>query len=177
MAKIKYFNFIIFILLLLLTLYGCSLSNQTQSVASPVLNPAGGTFANSADVSLSCKTTGATIYYTTDGSDPTTSNGTVYTAPITITNSTIIKAIAYKDGISSSIISADFNINRVKWKFKTDYWIYSSSPAIGNDGTIYIGSDWKYLYAIKSTSMGLANSPWPKFQKDNKNTGNVNLTD
>jgi len=46
-----------------------------------------------------------------------------------------------------------------------------SSPAIGADGTIYVGSDDGYLYALPGFGSGLANSPWPKFQHDNQNTG------
>ena len=47
----------------------------------------------------------------------------------------------------------------------------SSSPAISTDGTIYVGStDWS-LYAIYSSSFGLADSPWPKFHQNNQNTG------
>jgi len=36
-----------------------------------------------------------------------------------------------------------------KWKYKTNYWVYSS-PAVASDGTIYVGSDDGYLYAINS---------------------------
>ena len=61
----------------------------------------------------------------------------------------------------------------LKWKYKTDDRIYSSSPAIGSDGTIYVGSG-IYLYAIQGESGGLADTPWPKFRKNNRNTGNYN---
>lgn len=54
-----------------------------------------------------------------------------------------------------------------------------SSPALLNDGTLYIGSHqttWEgvwlgHLFAIRTTSPGLAVSPWPKFRKNNRNTG------
>ncbi|WP_077366753.1 chitobiase/beta-hexosaminidase C-terminal domain-containing protein [Clostridium saccharoperbutylacetonicum] len=46
---------------------------------------------------MSSKTSGAAIYYTTDGSIPTTSS-TVYKSPITISKTTILKAIAIKSG-------------------------------------------------------------------------------
>ncbi|MFZ5515695.1 MAG: PQQ-binding-like beta-propeller repeat protein [Candidatus Zhuqueibacterota bacterium] len=46
-----------------------------------------------------------------------------------------------------------------------------AAPAMGNDGTIYVGTMDGNLYAIPSNSSGLANSPWPKFQHDNQNTG------
>ncbi|MGB4374776.1 MAG: PQQ-binding-like beta-propeller repeat protein [Defluviitoga tunisiensis] len=57
----------------------------------------------------------------------------------------------------------------LKWKYKTGGLI-NSSPAIGSDGTIYVGSD--CLYAIQGESGGLADTPWPKFRKNNRNTGN-----
>lgn len=59
-----------------------------------------------------------------------------------------------------------------KWKFAAGGSL-SSSPAIGSDGTIYVGSSDGRLYAIYGESGGLANSSWPKFRHDNRNTGNV----
>ena len=49
----------------------------------------------------------------------------------------------------------------------------SSSPVIGPDGTIYVTTfgEGALLFALKSTSMGLANSPWPKYRQNNRNTG------
>jgi len=50
-----------------------------------------------------------------------------------------------------------------------------SSPAVGSDGTVYVGSYDHKLYAINSSSEGLADSPWPKFRHDNHNTGCTNF--
>ena len=58
-----------------------------------------------------------------------------------------------------------------KWKYMTDGEI-RSSPAIGSDGTIYVGSADDYLYAIQGESEGLADTSWPKFRNNNRNTGN-----
>jgi outer membrane protein assembly factor BamB len=57
-----------------------------------------------------------------------------------------------------------------KWEFVTGAHVYSS-PAIGSDGTIYVDSNDNKLYALRSTSAGLASSAWPKFHHDNQNTG------
>jgi outer membrane protein assembly factor BamB len=60
----------------------------------------------------------------------------------------------------------------MKWRFQTRISV-QSSPAIGADGTIYFGSwDW-YFYALHSSSLGIANSPWPMFRHDPQRTGRV----
>ena len=48
---------------------------------------------------------GAEIRYTTDGSTPTATSGTVYIAPMTLTETTTVKAVAVKDGVTSSVTS------------------------------------------------------------------------
>ncbi len=57
------------------------------------------------------------------------------------------------------------------WKYDTYSAINWTSPAIAGDGTLYIGDNDGNLSAINTGSLGLANSPWPKFRHDNKNTG------
>ncbi len=52
----------------------------------------------------------------------------------------------YNTSVCTSLYSTS---NTVKWKFKTENNIYSS-PAIGPDGTVYVGSYDKYLYALQS---------------------------
>jgi len=58
----------------------------------------------------------------------------------------------------------------VLWEFVTGSAV-SSSPAIGSDGTVYVGSRDKKLYAIKTDSKGLAKSPWPMRGQNARNTG------
>jgi hypothetical protein len=58
-------------------------------------------------VALSCSTTDATIHYTTDGSTPTATTGTVYTSgtPISVTKTTCIRAAAFKTGWLGSAVT------------------------------------------------------------------------
>jgi len=56
------------------------------------------------------------------------------------------------------------------WKFATGGSV-SSSPAIGSDGTVYVGSQDKKLYAIRTDSKGLAKSPWPMRGQNSQHTG------
>lgn len=81
--------------------------NVTQ-LAAPTFSPAGGTFTSAQNVTISAAE-GATIYYTTDGTDPTTSS-TKYESAITVSKTTTIKAIAVKDGHTSSIASATYTL-------------------------------------------------------------------
>ena len=57
------------------------------------------------------------------------------------------------------------------WEFETGGAIGDSSPAIGSDGTVYVGSRDNKLYAIKTDSKGPAKSPWPMFGKNAQRTG------
>ena len=56
------------------------------------------------------------------------------------------------------------------WEFETGGRVLSS-PAIGPDGTVYVGSDDNKLYAIKTNSKGLAKSPWPMRGQNPQHTG------
>ena len=58
------------------------------------------------------------------------------------------------------------------WEFETGSYVYSS-PAIGSDGTVYVGSSDNKLYALKTDSMGLAKSPWPMRGQNARHTGRV----
>ncbi len=74
---------------------------------APVITPNGGTFSNSCEVSITAQE-GATIFYTTDGTDPT-ADSNKYTAPFTITEDATVKAIAIKENArDSKIASAKF---------------------------------------------------------------------
>lgn len=71
---------------------------------TPTFTPAAGTYTEAQDVEISCGTSGATIYYTTDGSTPTTSS-TVYSSPIPVTEGMTIKAIAVAAGYDDSEVA------------------------------------------------------------------------
>ncbi|MEH7382274.1 5'-nucleotidase C-terminal domain-containing protein [Bacillus sp. JJ1533] len=61
-----------------------------------------GTVPTGTKVTLSTTTEGAEIYYTTNGTEPTSENGQTYNEPITVDQNLTIKAIAVKDGLTAS---------------------------------------------------------------------------
>ncbi|HEX4205421.1 MAG TPA: PHB depolymerase family esterase [Ktedonobacteraceae bacterium] len=79
---------------------------QTPTVSA---SPAGGTYSGSVQVTLTASPSSATIYYTTDGSTPTTSSS-VYSAPLTISQTTSLKYIAVANGHSSAVGSQTYTI-------------------------------------------------------------------
>lgn len=74
-------------------------------VVAPIHSPGGGVYLSTPSIALTTATSGATIYYTLDGSVPTTSSA-VYLAPIQITGTTTVRAIAVLSGYSSSAVSS-----------------------------------------------------------------------
>ncbi len=90
---------------------GNYLVSLTRKVATPTFDPAAGAVKAGTTVTISTTTEDATIYYTVDGSEPTTES-TVYTEPITIDAEQTIKAIAVKDGmIASDVATAAYTID------------------------------------------------------------------
>ena len=108
-------------------------------VAAPTFTPAAGTYTSEQDlnVSMSCATTGATIYYTTDGTTPTQTS-TVYSTPIEITETTTIKAIAMAENmLPSEVAEATYTINQVYNVYveETDNGTIGANPSSGVEGT------------------------------------------
>ena len=84
---------------------------QQETVATPTFSPAEGSYFEPQQVTISCATEGATICYTTDGSDPN-ENSAQFTpgVPLNISETTTVKAKAYKSGYTpSNIASATYS--------------------------------------------------------------------
>jgi N-acetylneuraminic acid mutarotase len=82
-----------------------------QAAATPTFSPAAGTYTSVQTVTISDSTVGAAIYYTTNGSAPTTSSSQ-YSGPITVASSETVQAIATEMGYGTSdVASAIYTIN------------------------------------------------------------------
>ena len=98
---------------LALGMFGCSDGNDDpvkETVATPEFSVASGAVDSGTEVTISCATDGAEIYYTTNGSEPTASS-TEYTDAISVTTAVTLKAIAVKSGMNNSAVaSASYTI-------------------------------------------------------------------
>ncbi len=88
-------------------------------VATPTFTPVAGGYSSAQTVAISCATSGATIYYTTDGSTPTTGSP-LYTTSISVSATETVKAIATAAGYQQSAVgSASYTISGGKLTITT----------------------------------------------------------
>jgi hypothetical protein len=78
--------------------------NPVGTVAAPTFTPNGGTFDSPQLVTIACSTAGATIRYTTNGSEPTVSSA-IYSAPVNVPGSWTLKARAFKTNWTGSAVA------------------------------------------------------------------------
>jgi hypothetical protein len=117
----------------------------SQVTPTPVLNPAGGSFPLSVQVTITDSVATAAIYYTTDGSTPTLSS-TRYTGPITVTKTTTIKAIAQAAGFQTSgVTSGTYTIQVAPPTFSPPGGTYGAPQSVTltatSGATIYYTTD------------------------------------
>ena len=123
--------------------FGVVFKATLGTVATPTFSPAAGAVVDPTSVTISCATGGATKRYTTDGSIPTKSYGTVYTVPVVITANTTLKAIAYlADYTDSAVASAEY-VTEIKLLFP--FWVthdsYFTLP--GYPAPVLVANDWQ----------------------------------
>lgn len=114
------------------------------TVATPSISPAAGTYASTQSVTITTSTSGATIKYTTNGSTPSRTNGTAYSGAFSVSSTTTVKAIAYKDySLDSAVASSAFTIDSaptlVSWTIEsngtTHTLVFSAAVSAGAGGS------------------------------------------
>jgi len=82
-------------------------TNATSAsiVSPPYFNPADGIYAGTQSVIIACSATDAAIRYTTDGSTPTSTSGTLFSGPVLISSETVLLAVAYRGGMVDSSVN------------------------------------------------------------------------
>ncbi len=89
---------------------------NSGAVAAPAFSPAAGAYASAQSVTISTTTPGASIRYTTDGSTPSETQGTLYSGAVTVSATTTLNAIAYESGLMDSVVAtATYTITGSSW--------------------------------------------------------------
>ncbi|MFZ4682918.1 MAG: pre-peptidase C-terminal domain-containing protein, partial [Terrimicrobiaceae bacterium] len=113
------------------------------AVATPRINPGSMSTTSPVTVTLSCSTSGATIRYTTNGSDPTSSS-TIYGGAFTLSSSATVKARAFKSGMAdSAVASANYTITA-----PSVTTLSNNSPVTGLSGSA--GAERTYKITVPS---------------------------
>ena len=125
----------------------------TPTCATPTFSPAAGSYEGTQNVTIS-STSGATIYYTTDGSTPSTTSS-VYSDPIVVSSDMTIKAYAVKSGSNDSeVATAAYTITEgpdvvIDFTSNTE-WQFPTSNTL-DEGTF---SDGTYTVKVKGEGSG-----------------------
>ena len=140
---------------------GVSSSVATQSytpasVSAPIITISGNSCA------ITCATSGATIYYTTNGNNPTSSS-TQYSGAITLQSACTVKAIAIKDGVSSSVSTASYTPAATPQTILSSYYSANNTISASEKSALEtlvqglidnnLWSKFKYFYPMCGTSV------------------------
>ena len=139
---------------------GCqlvSLTHPTVAVEAPTFSPVAGTYAEAQTVAISCATEGASIYYSTDGTEPTNESA-LYSEALTIASTTTVKAIAYVGTEASLVATATYHFCSAQDPYTvTEALAFNEYPANGI-----------YVHGIVSTApTSLSNGTLTYYISDN----------
>ena len=110
------------------------------NAATPLFSPGSGTYTGVQSVAISCTTPGATVYYTTDGSTPTILS-TVYSGPVTVSSTQVLKALAIASGFGPSAIGSA---------------AYTIAPSTSGQYIKFVSGDWFVSEDTYNTSVAQA---------------------
>ena len=130
------------------------------AAATPTFSPAAGSYSGSQSVAISCSTPSSTIYYTTDGSVPTTGSA-VYSSALTVSATETIRAIAAATGYSNSAVyGGTYTIGGATSIF--NFTTFTGPPSTinlgSNSSAVFSGS--QILLGNSSRSAHQAGSAW-----------------
>jgi hypothetical protein len=160
--------------------YALSIFGNSVFLATPSISPNGGSYFNSLTVTLSDASPGASIYYTLDGTTPTT-NSLLYTVPFALTNSAQLQAVALESGATPSAVAQASFVNSGSLGDGTgltgDYYANhtAADPFTGSPTLILTNAtvDFTWSNAGPSASVGQSNytvrwtgSVQPQFNED-----------
>jgi uncharacterized protein (DUF1800 family) len=112
--------------------YFANAALEQSTAAPPAFNPPPGNYSVHPQVQILSSTPGAHIYYTTDGSTPSSSHGTLYSSAVTLAATTTLKAIATAAGLADSpVTTGQYNVAATATLFLAQMIPQGSSLSLG----------------------------------------------
>ena len=108
-------------------------------------------------VTITCAGAG-TVYYTTDGSVPSSSNGTAYTAPFDLDNSCTVRAVAEKGGYSSDLVKYDCYVDQSS---AANFLISTGNHSGTNSGSVWTSNDGNFTLSKPEGDFNWSNHIFP----------------
>jgi len=140
---------------------------ETPTVATPVLTPGSGSYIGPTNITITCATEGAAIYYTTNGDIPTGLDNYIYDGgTVTLSSSVTLKAKAFKNGyFDSAVATATYTINAGPSVYAGPQQIITTSSTtlqgiVTDDGLIGGGTrftNWSKISGPGTVTFGNAN--------------------
>lgn len=106
-------------------------ASNVPTTNQPIFSVTQGNYCAPVDVTMTCATENASIYYTIDGSNPDNVTGTLYTEPIHIETTTMLRAIAYAEGLAASFETS------AQYTFPSAISTIAEFKALNGDGNYY----------------------------------------
>ena len=136
--------------------------------ATPTFSSATGTYTSAQSVTISTTTGGASINYTTNGTTPSSTLGTLYSSPVAISSDTTLQAIAYKSGLTNSAVASAVYTMSIPVTYTTDtstegsWWSSGGGYIYGSKG--YVLCAWNSGTDVSSLSGSYVSSVTPSGQ-------------
>jgi len=120
-------------------------ATYTLAVSAPQFSPQAGIYNAVQSVSITCPTSGADIYYTTDGTTPTI-NSTLYSSSIPVSSTTTVRAAAFKFGWTANLATATYTLAALAPQFSLQTGIFNTPQSVSitcptNDAEIRYTTD------------------------------------
>ena len=123
-----------------------------EKVATPAFSPTGGSYDSAQNVTITCETSGATIYYTTGSSEYSVGDWTAYTASVEVASTCTIKAIAVKDGMTNSeVATASYTISSGSGSGTYYTKVTSVDGIVSGNQYVVVGSTSEKNYALPAS--------------------------
>ncbi len=132
-----------------------STTTPTPTLAAPTIQvPTGKALLSGSKIGITTSVAGATIYYTLDGTEPTSSSSVYTSSKVTINSACMLKAIAIKDSEFSTVASASYSIAaRKNTPDAVNDIVFKDGSAIAYTANLYVTEEFQSDFQSNAVAM------------------------